>query len=322
MNTPTKLGTYALGLVAVFGAAAGVGNAIGPVGPAATAHDTAAHGDPDTRSPMDMTQQQSSAASGAHVPGGLQISDNGYTLDVASTLTAGPATPVSFRIIGPAGRPVTAYDPTHDKKLHLIAVRRDLTGYQHVHPQLAADGTWSIPLDLTPGTWRLFADFDPAGDHAALVLGADVAVAGDYTPVPLPEPSTRAEVDGYTVALDGDLVPGQESKLTLSVSRDGQPVTDLQPYLAAYGHLVALRDGDLAYLHVHPSGEPGDGATQPGPDITFYATAPSAGDYRLFLDFKHGGVVHTAGFTVHAGQTLKTAATADANGDTGGHEHG
>jgi hypothetical protein len=104
-------------------------------------------------------------------------------------------------------------------------------------------------------------------------------------------------------------VPGQESELTLSVSRDGQPVTDLQPYLAAYGHLVALRDGDLAYLHVHPAGEPGDGTTAPGPDITFYATAPSAGDYRLFLDFQHGDVVRTAEFTVRAGDPVAAAST-------------
>ena len=91
-------------------------------------------------------------------------------------------------------------------------------------------------------------------------------------------PSTSAVVDDYEVTLDGDLVAGEESELTLTVRRDGAPVTDLQPYLAAYGHLVALRDGDLAYLHVHPAGEPGDGTTEPGPGVTFYASAPSAGD--------------------------------------------
>jgi hypothetical protein len=58
-----------------------------------------------------------------------------------------------------------------------------------------------------------------------------------------------------------------------------------------------LRDGDLAYLHVHPTGEPGDGRTDPGPDVSFGTTAPSAGSYRLFLDFRHGGVVRTAEFT-------------------------
>jgi hypothetical protein len=316
MNTPARLGAYTLGLVAVFGAAAAIGSAVGPVGPAT--RDTASHTQSHPESPMDTSAQQGSAA-GTHLPGGLQISQDGYTLDVAGQLPAGTATPVSFRILGPDGRPLSAYDTAHDEDLHLIAVRRDLTGYQHVHPDLAADGTWSIPLELAPGTWRLFTDFDPAGDDPALVLGADVAVAGEHAPQPLPGPSRTAEVDGYVVTLDGQLTPGTESQLTLSVSRDGQPVTDLQPYLAAYGHLVALRDGDLAYLHVHPAGEPGDGTTAPGPDITFAATAPSAGTYRLFLDFRHGDVVRTAEFTVRAGDTDAAATGSDAPAGAGGH---
>ncbi|WP_448610094.1 hypothetical protein [Geodermatophilus sp. URMC 60] len=330
MNTPTRLGAFTLGLVAVFGAATGIGAAVGPLDDPAsnstthggtthstTSPDTPSHDESHSESPMDTTASQASAA---HLPGGLQISQDGYTLDLAGSLPAGPATPVTFRILGPDGRPVTAYDTAHDEDLHLIAVRRDLTGYQHVHPDLAADGTWSIPLDLTAGTWRLFADFDPAGADAGLVLGADIAVAGDYAPQPLPEPSATAEVDGYTVTLDGQLFPGQESQLTLSVARTGQPVTDLQPYLAAYGHLVALRDGDLAYLHVHPAGSPGDGVTAAGPDITFYATAPSAGDYRLFLDFQHGDVVHTAEFTVRAGDPAAApAGSGTPAGDADGH---
>jgi hypothetical protein len=104
------------------------------------------------------------------------------------------------------------------------------------------------------------------------------------------EPSRVAEVDGYQVRLDGDLVPGKASSVRLSVSKDGVPVTDLEPYLAAYGHLVALREGDLAYLHVHPEGAPGDGRTPAGPEIAFVAEVPSAGGYRLFLDFQTDGV--------------------------------
>nr|WP_219942066.1 hypothetical protein [Iamia sp. SCSIO 61187] len=113
--------------------------------------------------------------------------------------------------------------------------------------------------------------------------------------------SRTAEVDAYTVTLDGDLRAGSESALTLSVSKEGQPITDLQPYLAAYGHLVALRAGDLGYLHVHPEGAPGDGETPAGPDIDFAAHVPSAGNYRLYLDFRHGDVVRTAEFTVEVG---------------------
>ncbi len=196
-------------------------------------------------------------------------------------------------IEGPDGRPVTAYDVEHGKQLHLIAVRRDFTGFQHVHPELGSDGTWSTDLDLTPGQWRLFADFNPTGG-VGLTLGGDLSVAGDYRPQRPSGQVRTARVDGYTVTLAGDLTPGDDSELTLTVERSGRPVTDLQPYLGAYGHLVVLREGDLAYLHVHPDGAPGDGSTQPGPDVVFEAAVPSSGDYRLFLDFRHDGVVHTA----------------------------
>jgi hypothetical protein len=295
MNIPLKLVGFAVGLVAVFGAAVGVGNAVGPVGSTADAATTG-H-DMGTAMGADAPHQ---AAGARELPAkGLLVSQDGYTLDLATgTLPAGPAAPVAFRILGPDGSAVTAFDRSHDKDLHLIAVRRDLSGFQHVHPARAADGTWTTSLALTPGTWRLFADFVPAADGVNRTLGADLAVPGQYDPAPLPTPSRTAEVDGYTVTLGGDLVPGEESEVTLSIRRNGRPVTDLQPYLAAYGHLVVLRAGDLAYLHVHPTGEPGDGTTRPGPDVTFFGTAPSAGTYRLYLDFKHGDAVHTAAFTV------------------------
>ena len=294
MNIPTKLAVLTLGLAAVFGTAVGVGAAVGPVGPAASPSGTAGTHQDDE----DHDDSADTPAAAPELPGGLMTTQDGYTLVPAQrTLPAGDDTTVEFRILGPDGDPVTAYDESHDEDLHLIAVRRDLSGFQHVHPELAPDGTWRTPLALTPGSWRLFADFTPAGS-AGLILGTDVAVAGEHVPTPLPPPTRTAEVDGYTVTLDGELTPGRESELTLTVSRDGRPVDDLQPYLAAYGHLVVLRDGDLAYLHVHPAGEPGDGVTPAGPGITFYATAPSPGTYRLFLDFRHGDVVRTAEFTV------------------------
>jgi hypothetical protein len=293
MNTAVKLAAFGLGLVAVFGAAVGIGAAVGPVGSAAESAAADGHAMAD--------EHEQGPATGQLPAKGLLVSQDGYTLDLAADTAPAGTTPVAFRILGPDGHPVTAYDESHDQDLHLIAVRRDLSGFQHVHPTLGADGVWTSPLALTPGTWRLFADFVPSADGTNRTLGADLAVAGEYTPVPLPAESRTAEVDGYTVILDGDLVPGEESELTLSVTRDGEPVTDLQPYLAAYGHLVVLRGGDLAYLHVHPAGEPGDGRTEPGPNITFVTTAPSAGSYRLFLDFQHEDVVRTAAFTVTAG---------------------
>ena len=154
---------------------------------------------------------------------------------------------------------------------------------------------------LDPGAWRLFADFTPTALGENLTLGADLAVPGECSPAPLPPETLTAEVDGFTVVLTGSLEPGQESELTLSVRREGRPVTDLQPYLGAFGHLVVLRDGDLAYLHAHPVDEADGVAATSGPHIRFATTAPSAGDYRLLLDFKHDGVVRTAAFTASAG---------------------
>jgi hypothetical protein len=285
MNTPSKLSVFALGLAAAFGLAFGAGHLTGPV----RADAGAAHDD------MDHTGHDMTGATG--LPAGLQVSERGYTL----VMVPGARNEFAFRILGPGGRAVTAFDAEHDKRMHLIVVRRDLSGFRHVHPTMGADGTWRTVSPLTgPGTYRAFADFKPAG-AAPLALGIDTMVPGDAAPRPLPAPAYTTSVDGYTVGLSGRLKAGQMSPLTFTVSRGGRPVTDLRPYLAAYGHLVALRAGDLAYLHVHPNGAPGDGRTRPGPAIAFDADVPSAGTYRLYLDFLHGGTVHTAEFTTVAG---------------------
>jgi hypothetical protein len=296
MSTPVKVAGFLAALAAAFGIAMGVGNAVGPVAGPATGHDSG-HA---PEAPHDDTHGHAGAKAAAttSLPGGLMVSANGYTLRLSDPrVRPGQASPVTFTIVGPRGKAVTHYDVQHEKRLHLIAVRRDFTGFQHVHPQLDPDGTWTTRLDLTPGQWRLFADFRATGADA-LTLGTDLAVAGRYEPAPASGEVRTAEVDGYTVTVDGDLTPGSDSELTLAVSRDGEPVTDLQPYLGAYGHLVALREGDLAYLHVHPDGSPGDGTTEPGPQVVFHTAVPSDGTYRLYLDFKHQGVVRTAAFTL------------------------
>ncbi|MEO6627464.1 MAG: hypothetical protein ABIP03_02730 [Aquihabitans sp.] len=312
MNTVTKLGAYGVSLVLVFGGTLTMGSAVGPIGGSNSAgHGSSAHGKAPSGG-HDMATME------ADRPAGLEISSDGYTLTPASTaFEPAPAVDFEFRIEGPDGEPVISYEELHDKELHLIVVRRDLSGYQHVHPVRDTTGTWTVPLDLaTPGTYRVLADFKPAGsDLMSLTLGADITVPGTQRRTPLPEPATATTVDGYDIALEGDLVAGEESTLTLSVSKNGDPVTDLQPYLAAYGHLVALRSGDLAYLHVHPDGEPGDGRTKAGPGITFHAQVPSVGTYRLYLDFRHEGVVRTAEFTAVAARN-GTGSETDQHNDT------
>ncbi len=311
MSVPTKLFAFVAVVAVVFAGALGVGKLIGPVdAPAAAEHDAMDMGE-DTAMDDGMEMDGMDMSGSTDIPKGLMVSQNGYTFDLDQTAVApGSSVPVSFRITGPDGAPVTEYDVEHEKELHLIAVRRDFTGFQHVHPVMSPDGTWRTRVDLTSGQWRLFADFKAAGADA-VTLGNDLAVRGTYRPDVATTDSTTARIGPYQVTLDGDLTAGSEAELTLTVTRNGKPVTDLEPYLGAYGHLVALRAGDLAYLHVHPEGTPDDGVTEPGPEVVFYAQVPSAGRYHLYLDFQHGGVVRTAAFTVTGTGTVPSEEATD-----------
>jgi hypothetical protein len=220
----------------------------------------------------------------ASVPvGGLAESAGGYAFVVTGR------TPFTFHISGPDGKPVTRFAVVHDKPLHLIVVRRDLLGFQHAHPTMAPDGTWSYPLKLPgPGEYRAYADFTANG--TAVVLGVPLS-NGSVSPQPIPTPSTVDSVDGLTVSYEGTLKVGVVEPLLFHVFRAGRPVP-LQPYLGAYGHLTILRQTDLGYLHIHP--EPG----LVGGAAKFWVATPSSGTYRMYLNVAVDGVVYTAGFTV------------------------
>ncbi|PWU44049.1 hypothetical protein DLJ46_28085 [Micromonospora globispora] len=227
---------------------------------------------------------------------GLSVSAAGYTLTPSAVeFPVGRAGELRFQIRDQQRRAVTRFAVVHDRPMHLIVVRRDLTGYQHLHPTMAADGTWSVPLTLAqPGVWRAYADFTVVADdgrQTATILGVDLTAPGGYAPRPLPAPATATTVDGFTVSYAGSPKAGESVPLRFQVRADGA-AAPLEPYLGAHGHLVALREGDLGYLHVHPqTGRDGDA-------VTFWLTAPGPGGYRMFLDFQVGGVVRTAAFTV------------------------
>jgi len=315
MSVTTKLIGFLAALLVVFAGAVGIGRAVGPVdAPAADHGDMGGEG---AHNMDDMDDMETADSDSPIIPKGLMVSQNGYSFQLdQATVSPGTAVPVSFTIEGPDGSPVTEYDVEHEKQLHLIAVRRDFSGFQHVHPVMAEDGTWTTSLALSPGQWRLFADFKATGAEA-VTLGNDLAVRGAYQPAAPTADSHTSTVDGYRVTLEGDLAADEEARLTLSVTRDGEPVTDLEPYLGAYGHLVALRAGDLAYLHVHPQGTPDDGATEPGPDVVFFAEVPSPGRYHLYLNFKHEGVVRTAAFTVTVAGSAVSAPSLDDEAESG-----
>jgi len=289
-RVPARAAAYAAVLGVVLLAALGLGRLVGPLDVDAEPEHASGGG-----------HGAAEETSGGHEEHGVDPTPTtglaqeaaGYRLDLAATRLGPGRQPFAFTVAGPDGAPVTAYDEAHERDLHLVVVRRDLTGFQHVHPTLdPGSGEWSTTLALEPGSWRVLADFVPAGGEQ-VVLGADVAVEGEGATAPLGEDVLGAAVDGYDVIVDVAPVAGVESAVTATVMRDGRPVTDLGQYLGELGHLVVLRDGDLAYVHGHP-----EESSATGPEIPFLVTFPSGGRYRLFLEFEHGGAVHTAAFTV------------------------
>ena len=279
MSTVARLAAFVVLLLAVFGAAALAGGATDP-GAGATsrpATTSAEHGD-------DGGQGVPKAASSPGALPGLAVAQDGFRLELS-----GPAPerssrqPLRFRILDSAGRPVRSFEEAHEKRMHLIVVRRDLRRFQHLHPTMAPDGTWSIDADLArAGTYRVFADFTIAGEQRT--LGADLQVPGAFEAGALPPVSDVARTP---TGLDVQLRRSGES-IAFDVLRDGRVVNDeLEDYLGAKGHLVTLRAADLAYLHSHPDGD----------RLAFAVAFPSAGAYRLWVQFQLDGVVHTAAFT-------------------------
>jgi hypothetical protein len=273
-----KLTGFAALLLIVFGGAFAAGGAIGPDRDGAAA----AVGDGGH-----SASRHDERAAQAEPVRGLAVSAGGLQLALEQTeLPRGRQAELRFSIVGVDGQPLRDFEVEHDRRMHLIVVRRDGQGFQHLHPELGDDGVWRVPLTLSEaGSYRVFADFKHADQ--VQTLAADLAVDGAAGYRPLPAPAAMASTDGYDVLLDaGDLHAGHPTELRFSVKRDGEAVRT-EPYLGAGGHLVALREGDLAYLHVHPAGD----------GTSFMTEFPSAGGYRLFLQFKHQGRVHTAEFT-------------------------
>ena len=294
-SAPLRLLLFGAALAAVFGASVLAGGAVGPApkADAEPAHADGAetdhagasgHGADDTG--------HAGAASGAHEVRGLASSADGLRLVVADPeLRRGRTERLAFRIVDEDGATVRHFDVGHTKRMHVIVARRDLTGFQHLHPTQRAGGTFETSVRLPEaGSYRLFADFSRDGEPQTLASDLRVDGAVDLRALPAAAPSAVSD-GGYDVRLASTgAPPGEEAELRFTITRDGKPVAT-EPYLGAGGHLVALREGDLAFLHVHPTNEAGTS------EIGFAATFPTAGRYRLFLQFQHDGAVQTVAFT-------------------------
>jgi Domain of unknown function (DUF4396) len=280
---PVKLVAWVAALAFAFGSTVLVAEALSGDGMGTHGEEMTAH-----------AQGRGEAA--AEPVRGLSVAEDGMRLELGTaTARAGVPTTLQYRVVDQQGEVVRDFDIEHTKPMHLIVVRRDMAGFQHLHPTMRADGTWTTPLTLAePGSYRVFADFAHDGENET--LAGDLNVDGPVSWREMPAPSDIARTaDGYEVRLSGNSTAGGEGELSFSVTRNGAPV-EVQKYLGADGHLVALREGDVAFLHVHPVESEQSGPA--GADrIRFMTDFPSAGSYRLFLQFKHEGRVHTAAFT-------------------------
>ena len=291
MRAPLRLGLFAAALAVVFVASAVAGGAVGPdpQDEPAPAH---AGGEPAGGHGAEAGGGHAEMTAGAHEVRGLASAQDGLRLVVADPeLPRGREQRLAFRIVDEHGATVRHFDVGHTKRMHVIVARRDLTGFQHVHPTQRADGAWETPLKLRDaGSYRLFADFSREGEPQT--LATDLRVDGRADLRDLPAPAAAATSDGgYGVELaSAPAHPGDEAELRFRITKDGAPVST-ESYLGAGGHLVALREGDLAFLHVHPTNEAGSD------EIGFAATFPTEGRYRLFLQFQVGGEVQTVAFT-------------------------
>ncbi len=233
------------------------------------------------------------------------LHDDRYEMEL-KTEPAVPATGLPVRLeLTPRDRArnavLTDLDVVHTKKLHLIIVSRDLALFDHVHPVQHPDG--SLVLDYrfpSGGDYVLFADMTPAGAPNQ-VFRLPLHVEGPApAPTPLVESPAPAGLFGdYRVELRAAPDPPRakdEAVLAFTLTRNGRPVTDLEPLLGAAGHCVVIRQDTMEYLHCHPV-EPLDPAGV-GPTVRFHTRFPVPGLYKVWGQFSRAGTILTADFVL------------------------
>jgi len=208
---------------------------------------------------------------------------------------------------------ITNYTLDQTQYMHLIVVRADFREFMHLHPTLRA-GHFRIPVALSAGQrYYAYADSRPSG------LGQQVLRFTLKVGVPPPLQTTKVAASlpetaagPYVVRLSKTIVPGgRPFSLDVTITRNGRFANDLQPYLAAAAHVVLISTADLSYTHVHPM--PAD--QQVASDMTMPEMKPSTrvhprmqlmipllhrGAYKMWLQFRGGGTLYVAPFTVVA----------------------
>lgn len=206
----------------------------------------------------------------------------------------------------------------HEKLFHLFVISQDLEYYDHIHPTQEADGAYAIDVTLPrPGYYKLYADFLPIGGTPQVVPRVLVTAnyEGDLASASarlVPDKTLTKTVGPMIVTLalpTAGLVAGRDEKLNYHIvdAATGAPVTDIEPYLAAFGHTLVMSEDTLHYVHAHPVEMlPEGSAARGGPDLTFKALLPRPGRYRIWTQLKRAGTVATAQFTVDVASPAET----------------
>lgn len=222
-----------------------------------------------------------------------------WTLDDVQTSGSGMKKLIRLEIKKKDGGKIDEFEVNHEKLLHLMVVSKDLSYFNHIHPDYKGNGVFEIANDFPAGgEYRLIADFKPAGGDSMTKMEW-VRIEGESAkPIPIvPDTSLDKTFDGKRVKLVMDQpAAGKELtlKFTFADAATSQPITDLQPYLGAIGHVVVLTQDGEQYLHVHA--EEGQGT---GPDAVFEASFPKSGVYKIWGQFQRDNQVFTASYVVN-----------------------
>lgn len=238
-----------------------------------------------------------------------------------------------FAILDKNNQPIKNFDTVHEKKMHVIVVRKDLTDFQHIHPTLdQKTGVWTLDqLSLqNNGPYRVFADFTPSD--------AKASANGTKTPVTIYEDILVGDQSKYQAQKIGDTTGNktfgdyhvllQTKPMVMSANTQttleyllldtklvgDQAVTDLEPYLGAMGHAIVLSE-NLDFIHAHAMNDP---ISNKRGIVNFMFTPTKEGKYKVFAQFKRRGQVFTTDFVL---PVYKDLAPGDVRLNSGADDH-
>lgn len=211
---------------------------------------------------------------------------------------AGMPTQLRTMIHRADGSMVNEFDVVHEKKLHLILVRKGLDEFAHLHPEIDEAGNAEVEHTFRlGGDYFVYADHQPKGDAQATAK-AMLSVKGESPAAPNLVPDVPGSVAGDGLAADVEVEEAGEGE-TRSIAfrltdEKGQPVADLEPYLGALGHLVIVSEDGQDYVHAHPD----EGGDAPDRRVAFEAHFTKPGLYKGWGQFQREGIVRAIPFVV------------------------